>query len=63
MEKLFVLKQMLKLEMTFITYQMRPHDLQAKTYVNMKMVKINLKEKLKMERRMMFGLNGKRMVR
>ena len=64
MTKLFVLKQMMfKIEMALFIYQMKPNHFQAKTYVNMKIVRINPKEKSKMERRTTFGLNGMRMVR
>ena len=64
MTKLFVLKQMMfKIEMALFIYQMKPNHFQAKTYVNMKIVRINPKEKSKMERRTTFGLNGMKMVR
>ena len=46
-----------------ITFLIKPNHFLEKTYVNMRMDRVNLKEKLKMVRRMNFGLSGKKMVR
>ena len=54
---------MFKIEMELSIYPIRPNHLQVKTYVNMKKVRINQKEKLKTARKMANGLIGTRMVR
>ena len=58
-----MLKQMFKIEMELSNYPIKPNHLQVKTYVNMKMVRINQKEKLKTARKMASGFGGMRMVR
>ena len=48
--------------MVLFIYQTKPNHFRAKTYVNMSLVNINLKEMLRKEPRMVIGLGGKRMV-